>query len=216
MSQEKQLYFITDSSGMSEDAFLARVEEVCKAGVDLLQIREKMRSDRELLALTQKVKVIADRYHIPLFIDDRIDIAMIAGCHVHLGQSDIPVRYARTLLPSTGMVGATAKTVEQALEAEREGASYLGVGAIYPTTTKVVTVRTEVSTLNEICKAVQIPVYAIGGLNKDNLSILKGSPIAGICVVSAIMKAEDASLAVSELREAMQNDLRQTHYNFEQ
>lgn len=207
MSQEKQLYFITDSSGMSEDAFLERVEEVCKAGVDLLQLREKMRSDRELLALTQKVKEIADRYETPLFIDDRIDIAMIAGCHVHLGQSDIPIRYARELLPAGSMVGATAKTVEQALEAEREGASCLGVGAIYPTTTKVVTVRTEVSTLNQICEAVTIPVYAIGGLNKDNLEILKGSPITGICVVSAIMQAEDASLAVSELREAMRNSL---------
>lgn len=203
----KKLYFITDSTGMDEAGFLEKVEQACKAKVDLIQLREKTGSDRDLLALAQKVKAIADRYDIPLFIDDRIDIAMIVGCHVHLGQTDIPIKYARQLLPAGTMIGATAKTVEQALQAEKEGADCLGVGAIYPTTTKVVTILTEVSTLKEICQAVKIPVYAIGGLNKDNLDVLKGAPIEGICVVTAIMKADDPEQAVHELREAMQAHL---------
>lgn len=203
----KKLYFITDSTGMDEASFLEKVEQACKAKVDLIQLREKTGSDRDLLALAQKVKAIADRYEIPLFIDDRIDIAMIVGCHVHLGQTDIPIKYARRLLPAGTMIGATAKTVEQALQAEKEGADCLGVGAIYPTTTKVVTILTEVSTLKEICGAVKIPVYAIGGLNKDNLHVLKGAPIEGICVVTAIMKSENTQQAVQELKEAMRSAL---------
>lgn len=203
MGKEKKLYFITDSTDLDETAFLKKVEQACMGGIDMLQLREKDRSDRELLELAQKVKKIADLYDVPMFIDDRIDIALIVGCHVHLGQTDIPIRYAKQLLPEGTMIGATAKTVEQALEAEKEGASYLGVGAIYPTTTKVVTVLTEVSTLNDICNAVKIPVYAIGGLDRSNLEVLQGSPIEGICVVSAIMKANDPKQATQDLKEMM-------------
>lgn len=203
MNPEKKLYFITDSSQADEKTFLNKIEQACRSGIDLLQLREKSRSDRELLHLAQKVKDIADRYDVPLFIDDRIDIAMILGCGVHLGQTDIPIKHARKLMGADARIGATAKTVEQALIAEKEGADCLGVGAIYPTTTKVITVKTEVSVLNEICRSVKIPVYAIGGLNKNNLDILKDSPIEGICVVSAIMHADDPDLAVKELREAM-------------
>lgn len=207
MSMEKKLYFITDRTGLEEEVFLDKIERACRAGIDLLQLREKSGPDRSLLELARKVKKIADSYEVPLFIDDRLDIAMILGCHVHLGQNDIPIAEARALLPPASMVGATAKTVEQALRAEAEGASYLGVGAIYPTTTKVVTVRTEVSTLREICAAVRIPVYAIGGLNETNLGILKGVFLEGICVVSAIMKAEDSGAATLHLRDAMRREL---------
>nr|WP_330413677.1 thiamine phosphate synthase [Coprococcus sp. AF21-14LB] len=123
---------------------------------------------------------------------------------VHLGQSDLPVSIARSILGEDKIIGATAKTVEQAVEAWKEGADYLGVGAIYPTTTKVKTILTSTKMLTDICKAVPIPVNAIGGLNADNLDVLKGIPIAGICVVSAIMKADDPAQAAKILREKIE------------
>ena len=118
---------------------------------------------------------------------------------VHLGQSDMPIDTARKILGDNFIIGATTKTVEQAKEAYEQGADYLGVGAIYPTTTKAKTVLTSVETLNDICNAVPIPVNAIGGLNKDNIDVLKDCSIKGICVVSAIMKAESPYEATREL-----------------
>ncbi len=154
MNFDCSLYLVTDSTGLDERDFLRRVEEACAAGVTLVQLREKERDGREYLNLAMKVKEITDKYNIPLIIDDRIDIAMsIDAAGVHVGQSDINVRYARKLLGENKIVGATTKTIEQAKEAVSEGADYLGVGAIYPTTTKVTTVITEVSTLNKIVGA---------------------------------------------------------------
>ena len=134
---------------------------------------------------------------------ERVDVAMAIGAEgVHLGQSDMPIDIARKICGKDMIVGATAKTVEQAVEAYKGGADYLGVGAIYPTTTKVKTVLTSTETLDEICHAVPIPVNAIGGLNKDNIGVLRGINIAGICVVSAIMKADSPKKAAEELKEA--------------
>lgn len=196
------MYFITDSTFCGEEDFLRRVEEACKGGVTLIQLREKERTTREYLALAEKVHGITRRYDIPLIIDDRVDIALAVNAEgVHVGQSDMPVTVARRLMGDK-IVGATAKTVPQALEAYEQGADYLGVGAIYPTTTKVKTVLTSVDTLKDIVRAVPIKVNAIGGLNKDNIHILKGSGIDGICAVSAIMKADDPKTAAEELREA--------------
>ena len=198
---DTSLYFITDSTGLPEAEFLRRTEAALQGGVTLLQLREKEKSTREYLALAEKVHQLTRKYGIPLIIDDRLDIAMAVDAEgVHLGQSDLPVHIARKLLGDDKIIGATAKTVPQALEAWQQSADYLGVGAIYPTTTKVKTVLTSPETLREICNAVPIPVNAIGGLNKDNLHILAGIPIAGICVVSAIMKAEDPRFAAMDLR----------------
>ena len=145
---------------------------------------------------------LAQRYGVPLIIDDRLDVAMAINAEgVHLGQSDMPIHMARSLFGGDKIIGATAKTVPQAREACEQGADYLGVGAIYPTTTKVVTVITKVSTLTEICQAVQVPVCAIGGLNPTNCDVLAGSGISGICAVSAIMKSEDPRQAASLLRQ---------------
>ena len=203
------MYFITDSTNYTEEEFLRRVEEACKGGITLLQLREKERTTREYLSLAEKVHEITMRYDIPLIIDDRADIALAVNAEgVHVGQSDIPVAIARKLMGRDKIVGATAKTVSQAIEAYEQGADYLGVGAIYPTTTKVKTVLTSVDTLKEIVKAVPIKVNAIGGLNKDNIHILKNSGIDGICAVSAIMKADNPCIAAKELREAF-NELQQ-------
>lgn len=196
------LYLVTNSAGLEETAFLDIVEQACRGGITLLQLREKEKSGREYYELAKKVKRISDRYGIPLLIDDRADVAAaVDAAGVHLGQSDLPVFAARAQLGRGKIVGATAKTVPQALRAEREGADYLGVGAIYPTATKVKTVLTPVSTLGDICRSVSVPAVAIGGLNAENCGILKGVPIAGISVVSAIMKAPDPRRAAGELKE---------------
>ena len=203
MKFDSSLYFITDSTNYSEEEFLRRVEEACKGGVTLIQLREKERTTREYMSLAEKVHEITMRYDIPLIIDDRVDVALAVNAEgVHVGQSDMPVVIARKLMGTDKIVGATAKTVPQAVEAYEQGADYLGVGAIYPTTTKVKTVLTSVDTLKEIVKAVPIKVNAIGGLNKDNIHVLKDSGIDGICAVSAIMKADNPCIAAKELREA--------------
>ena len=199
---DTSLYFITDSTGLSEEEFLRRTEETLRGGVTLLQLREKNRTTREYMSLAEQVHGLTRRYGVPLLIDDRLDVAMAVDAEgVHLGQSDLPIHVARRILGADKIVGATAKTVPQAREAYEQGADYLGVGAIYPTTTKVKTVLTSTDTLRDICAAVPIPVNAIGGLNKTNIDVLCGVPIAGICVVSAIMKADDPRQAAIDLRE---------------
>lgn len=198
---DPSLYFITDSTNYGEEEFLFRVEQALQGGATLLQLREKDKSTREYMELAEKVHAITRRYHVPLIIDDRVDVALAIDAEgVHVGVSDMPVATARKLMGDDKIVGATAKTVPWAKEAHEQGADYLGVGAIYPTTTKVKTVLTSTDTLRDICNAVPIPANAIGGLNKENIDILTGIPIAGICVVSAIMKAEDPRQAAMELK----------------
>ena len=157
---------------------------------DLVQVKAA-----ELLALCRDAGV-------PFVVNDSVEVALECGADgVHVGQSDLPCPVVRAMVGPDKIVGATAKTVPQAAEAYEQGADYLGVGAIYPTTTKVKTVLTSTDTLRDICKAVPIPVNAIGGLNKTNIDVLCGIPIAGICVVSAIMKADDPRQAAVDLRD---------------
>ena len=199
-----KLYFITDSTGLDEDEFLLKVEKALKGGVDIIQLREKDKTTREYIRLAKKVKSLAGKYNTPVIIDDRVDVAIASEADgVHLGQSDMPVDIVRRILGKGKIIGATAKTTEQAEEAYMQGADYLGVGAIYPTSTKVKTVITSVETLSEICEAVQIPVYAIGGLTKDNINVLRGINISGICVVSAIMKSDNPENAVKEIKKSI-------------
>ena len=206
------LYFITDSTGWDEDEFLRRVELALMGGATIMQLREKNRTTREYMALAEKVHTLAKKYQVPLIIDDRVDVALAVDAEgVHVGQSDLPVSLARSLMGEDKIVGATTKTVAQAQEAYEQGADYLGVGAIYPTTTKVKTVLTSPDTLRDICQAVPIPVNAIGGLNMGNLDVLQGIPIAGICVVSAIMKATDPRKAAEELKAAAEELKTQAH-----
>lgn len=197
---DSSLYFITDSTGFSKEEFLFRVEKGLQGGATLIQLREKDKSTREYISLAIKVKKIADKYRVPLIIDDRADVALAADADgVHLGRDDMPIALARKIMGSKKIIGATAKTVSAAIDAYNSGADYLGVGAIFKTTTKVKTVITSTDTLREICRAVPIPVNAIGGLNLENIGVLQGIPIAGICVVSAIMKAKDPKAAVENL-----------------
>lgn len=201
MKFDLTLYLVTDSHCQEGEHFYEWIEAACKGGVTLIQLREKEKTGKALLEHALKVKKITDRYQIPLIIDDRIDLALaIDAAGVHVGQEDFPVAVARKLLGPAKIVGATTKTVAQAQKAVEEGADYLGVGAIYPTTTKVKTILTTVETLNDICMTVDVPVVAIGGLNEENCDILKGSPIDGVAVVSAIMKAQKPEEAARSLK----------------
>ena len=198
---DTSLYFITDSTNYTEEEFFYRVEQALKGGATLLQLREKNKTTREYITLAEKVHSIAKRYNVPLIIDDRVDVALAVDAEgVHLGAEDMTIAQARKILGDGKIIGATAKTVPWAQDVYNQGADYLGVGVIYPTTTKVKTVLTSTDTLRDICKAVPIPVNAIGGLNKGNIDVLAGIPIAGICAVSAIMKADDPKTAVEELK----------------
>ena len=185
---DTRLYLITNSDNRSEVDFLNTITQACEGGVTMVQLREKELSGREYYNLAVKVKVITDRFRIPLIIDDRVDIALACGAAgVHLGQTDLPIAAARAVMGSDKIVGATAKTVAQAIEAEQAGADYLGVGAIYPTKTKVLTVITPVADLCDIIENVKIPVVALGGIDSENLEVLYGSGVTGIAVVRAIM-----------------------------
>lgn len=199
------LYLVTDSTNLDEEEFLERVYKACKSGVDIVQIREKEKTARKIMRLGETVKEITEKFNIPLIIDDRVDIAYALGVGVHLGSSDLPVSVARKILGPDAIIGASAKSVEVAKVCERQGANYLGVGAIRPTKTKVITKLTSVDTLDDISKNVDIDVFAIGGLNKDNIDILNGLNISGVCVVRAVMQRSDSDVAVQELKQKIKS-----------
>ena len=186
------LYLVTARYDWKEEDFLKKIEEACNSGVTLVQLREKECSTREYYELAHKVKTITDRYQIPLMIDDRVDVCLaVDASGVHIGADELPVEVVRKLIGKDKILGVTAKTVERALEAEKHGADYLGVGAIYPTTTKVITQPTSIETLKEIATTVSIPIVAIGGIKEDNMELLEGTGIAGVAIVSEIMKANN-------------------------
>ncbi|MDY3006505.1 thiamine phosphate synthase [Anaerococcus porci] len=201
----KKLYLVTNSDKYTEEEFLKRVEDALKGGVDILQLREKEKTDLEILKLGKKVKALSDKYKLPLLLDDKPHLAWALGCGVHLGADDMPVNLARKLLGENTIIGATAKSVEAAKRAQKDGANYLGVGAIYETKTHVKTKRTSIETFKRIKENVDIDVYAIGGLNYDNIDILKNTGFDGICVVRAIMDAKSVFEETKKLKEKIQN-----------
>ena len=203
----KKLYLVTNSDKYSEEEFLARLEAALKGGVDILQLREKDKTDLEILSLAKKVKALCDSYKVPMLIDDKPHLAWALGVGVHLGADDMPIGLARKLLGPDALIGATAKSVVAAKTAEENGADYLGVGAIFETKTHVKTKRTSVETLIDIKKNVGIDVYAIGGLNIDNVDILEGSGVDGVCVVRAIMDSPDVEEDTRILKEKINKTL---------
>ena len=197
----KKLYFITDSTKYDdEEEFFRDVFAALKGGVDMIQLREKDLSDDEVYERALKIKKEADKYDTPLIIDDRVDVAKKLGVGVHLGDDDMPIKEARAILGDEAIIGASVKTVDRAYEAEREGASYFGTGALFPTQTKVITRHTSLETFRAVKKSVALPVYAIGGINERTLPELAGEDFDGICVVSAIQYAEDPEAAIKNLR----------------
>lgn len=200
MKNYLSLYLVTNRE--SEEAeFLQRIQEACQHGVTLVQLREKELSTHAFYELAKKVKAITESYQIPLIINDRVDICLaVDAAGVHVGDDELPVQTVRKLIGDKWL-GVSAKTLTRAQEAEAQGADYLGVGAIFPTQTKVITQATWMETLKAITAGVQIPVVAIGGITEERLSVFEGSGVAGVAVVSEIMKAESVAQKVKKMRE---------------
>lgn len=196
------LYAVTDSQWLAGRTLPEVVKEAIEGGATFMQLREKEMAYGEFLTLAKQVKKVTDTYHIPFVIDDEIDLAKEADADgVHIGQSDRALTEARKILGPDKIIGVSVQTVEQAVEAERGGADYLGVGSIFTTSTKLDADAVTPETLRAICDAVSIPVVAIGGIGKDNLLKLRGTGIDGVAVVSAIFAAEDVKDAAKTLRE---------------
>lgn len=196
------LYLVTGRYDFTEEQFLTIIEQACQHGVTLVQLREKELSTNQFYQLALKVKEVTDRYHIPLIINDRLDICLaVDAAGLHIGDDELPVSVARRLLGADKILGVSAKSLTRSLEAQTEGADYLGVGAIFPTQTKD-SQLTPLTVLKAITKSVELPVVAIGGIKQDNILTLTDSGIAGVSVVSEIMKAEDVSQTVKQLRVA--------------
>ena len=187
-----RLYLVTNRYQDSVESFLEKIETACRAGVTIVQLREKNLTTNQYYQLAKQVKEITDAYQVPLIIDDRLDVCLaVDAAGLHIGDDELPVSVARQVLGPEKILGVTAKTVKRALEAEEGGADYLGTGAIFTTTTKENAPITLISTLKTICQRVDIPVVAIGGLTSENIDQLIGTGIAGVAVVRDLMQAED-------------------------
>ena len=196
------VYLVTDRRNKTDDEFLNIIEEAIKGGTTIVQLREKTASTKEFYDLALKVKEITSRYGVPLLINDRIDIALAVGSDgVHIGQDDMPADIAREIIGEDKILGVSASTVEEAKKAEIDSADYIGSGAVFPTSTKDDADSVSKEELKEIVDSIDIPVVAIGGITVENASTLKGSGIAGVSVVSAIMSAEDPKEASEKLKE---------------
>lgn len=207
------LYAVTDRTWLKGRSLAAVVDEALKAGVTFLQLREKDLDNDSFLQLAREIKTIADKYQIPYVINDNVDVAMACGADgVHVGQNDMFAKDVRKLIGPGKILGVSAQTVEQALTAEKNGADYIGVGTVFPTSTKLDAEAVPFETLKEICSAVSIPVVAIGGINKDNALKLAGSGIDGIAVVSAIFAREDITAAVKELRQIASRTVKRRNF----
>ena len=186
------LYAVTDRAWLSSapagcDTLDRQVEEALLGGVTLVQLREKNLDDARFIELARQLKRVTDTHSAPLIINDNLRVALESdAAGLHIGQDDGNVRLIRQRLGMDKILGVSAQTVAQALAAEADGADYLGVGAVFPTSTKQDAAEVPLKTLSEICAAVRIPVVAIGGINRDNVRLLTGTGIAGISVVSAL------------------------------
>ena len=190
-----KLYAIT-----CKEASLNKIEEALSSGITALQLREKDISESEYIKKAEEVKKLTDKYSVPLIINDNVEVALKVGADgVHLGQSDGSIKDIRDRAPKDFIIGATAKTVEQAIAAQDAGASYLGVGAVNPSPTKKDAIAITYEMLKDICNSVEIPVVAIGGINENNILNLKGSGVDGVAVISAIFNSDNVADATKRL-----------------
>lgn len=193
ISKEKLLFYaVTDRSWLCKETLTEVIKKALDGGVTCLQLREKQLSRDDFLSEAIEVRKITEQYQVPLLINDSVEIAMECGADgVHIGQKDMEAGEARKLLGAEKIIGVTARSVEQALAAEKNGADYLGSGAAFTTQTKRDAVHMAEETMKEICESVKIPVVAIGGITYENMERLYGRGIAGVAVVSSLFAAED-------------------------
>lgn len=194
------LYAITDRHWLNGETLKSQVEKALKGGATMIQIREKDLDEKDFLLEAEELLALCRSYNVPFIVNDNVELAVKIGADgVHVGQSDMNARDVRALIGNDKILGVSTQTVEQALFAQECGADYLGVGAVFPTGSKDDAEVLDRKTLMDICKAVSIPVVAIGGITKDNVRELKGTGIAGISVISAIFAQKDIQNATAEL-----------------
>ena len=199
--QDLLLYAVTDRHWLSGRSLRDVVEESLRGGVTMLQLREKTLAEPSFLAEARELQALCRDYHVPFLVNDNVDIALAMDADgVHVGQSDMEALDVRRKLGPDKIIGVSAQTVEQALLAEKHGADYLGVGAVFPTGSKDDADDVSYDTLKAICAAVDIPVVAIGGIGAGNVAELAGSGIAGVAVVSALYAQPDVEAATRSLR----------------
>lgn len=192
------LYLVTEES-VPLDNLLNVVTKAIQGGVTIVQLREKNCNGKEFYEKAKILKKLLDSYDIPLIINDRIDIAIaVNAAGVHIGQTDLPIQIVKEMVPKSFIIGVSAGNLEEAENAEREGATYIGVGSVFPTGTKGDAKLLAPGVLEEITKTVSIPVVAIGGIALENVQTLQHTGIAGVAVVSAIMKASNPSLVAEK------------------
>lgn len=197
------LYGITDRAFAGEMTLMEQIEEAIKGGTTIIQLREKNLNKEAFIQEAIEAKALCAKYNVPLIINDDPEVAIKAGADgVHVGIEDTPVSQIRKNAPEGFIIGATCKTVEQALKAKAEGADYMGVGAVFPSPTKKNAVRITLDQLNEICTSVDIPAVAIGGITLENIRELSGAEVAGFAVISALFGAKDIQAAAKELKSA--------------
>ena len=199
--QDLAVYAVTDRKWLKEEETLAQqVEKAIQGGATIIQLREKHLRDEEFLAQAQAVKQVTDRYGVLLIVNDNVDVAIaVDAAGVHVGQEDMGAGEVRRRLGPQKILGVSAQTVAHALAAQAAGADYLGVGAVFPTSSKDDAVEVDKETLQAICEAVEIPAVAIGGITADNMTQLQGTGIVGVAVISAIFGQPDVKLAAQIL-----------------
>ena len=196
------LYAVTDRSWLNGESLYSQVEKALKGGATFIQLREKELDEETFLEEAKELKKLCREYRVPFVINDNVEIAEACGADgVPVGQSDMEAGDVRARLGEDKIIGVSADTVEQALLAQRHGADYLGVGAVFPTGFKADASDVDHETLKAICQAVKIPVIAIGGINRENVMELAGSGICGVAVISAIFGARDIERAARDLKE---------------
>lgn len=200
-SEELLLYAVTDDRWNGNRSLLDLIEDALEGGCTLVQLREKNMSEWSLLMEASKALALCHRFGVKLIINDNVDIAKKSGADgIHLGKTDMPVAEAREILGKTYIIGKSVKTVEEALQAQADGADYLGVGACFGSATKGDATQIDLDVINEITRAVEIPVVGIGGINKSNMKELEGRGLSGAAVVSAIFSSRDIVKDTIELK----------------
>ncbi|PHD77744.1 thiamine phosphate synthase [Bacillus sp. AFS043905] len=193
------LYLVTEESIAIEELTKIIAQSV-SGGVSIVQLREKNNSSLSFYEKASALKQLLNELSIPLIINDRVDIALAVGADgIHIGQDDLPLPVVKKMVPEDMIVGVSVSTLEEALEAERNGADYIGVGSVFPTKTKQDATLMALEDLEEICRGVSIPAVAIGGITADNISALSDSGLSGTAVVSAIMNADNPKTASESL-----------------
>ena len=198
------LYAVTDRHWLDGRTLKEVVLESLEGGVTMLQLREKHLDEAHFLEEAKELQTLCRSWHVPFLINDNVEIALAMNADgIHVGQSDMAAGDVRKKLGDDKIIGVSAQTVEQALLAEKAGADYLGVGAVFPTTSKDDAAEVSYDTLKAICEAVSIPVVAIGGITQENVVKLAGSGIDGVAVISAIYAQKDIKKAAADLKAAV-------------